>query len=177
MLEPEAINNPNSLYNPGQGNIMAAGVSRLLSGVGQDAEWHLLQGGRKSPVQKLLAQTYKNSRCLIFPLDPPCIENRPYNILQIVSNTCGLINNNSKAFVFQQIYQEAVTPQRRLQAWNRLHDVPLLRCDNNGCRDFGGNNPSPKTCLAGIVRENGEESCKELMESYHECLRALGIKV
>uniref|UniRef100_A0A8C0GSM7 Uncharacterized protein n=1 Tax=Chelonoidis abingdonii TaxID=106734 RepID=A0A8C0GSM7_CHEAB len=49
---------------------------------------------------------------------------------------------------------------------------------SDGCEP--GRSPSPfndsPSCLHS-VRENGEESCKELMESYHECLRALGIKV
>lgn len=34
-----------------------------------------------------------------------------------------------------------------------------------------------KAAMEKCVKEKGEESCKELMESYHECLRALGIKV
>ncbi|XP_054849112.1 cytochrome c oxidase copper chaperone-like [Eublepharis macularius] len=32
-----------------------------------------------------------------------------------------------------------------------------------------------KAAAEKCVKENGEEACKELLEAYHSCLRALGI--
>ncbi|CAM5123230.1 unnamed protein product [Natator depressus] len=150
-----AINQKGGLYDPEEGHIVAAQVKRL-GRVAEHSEWRLLWGHRQSPVQKLLARTYKSSSCLIFfTLNSPCVgtcleENGPYNILQMVSDTFRPISENYKAFVFRQIFWVDDKPEKRrslLDAWHRLDNVPLLRCDNNGCRDCSGNNPNTNHCL------------------------------
>ncbi|CAM4688630.1 unnamed protein product [Lepidochelys olivacea] len=127
----KAINNPGGLCKPGQGNIPAAAVNGLPSGAGEHAEWRWLQGSWKSPVRKLLAWTYNTSCLIFFTLDSPCAgrclrKNRPHSIVDMVSDTFRPLGSNSKAFVFRQIDQEAVTPQSLLEAWHQLHYVPLL---------------------------------------------------
>ncbi|KAH1180622.1 hypothetical protein KIL84_001556 [Mauremys mutica] len=143
------------LYDPADGNIVAASVNYLNEKAREHTEWRLLHSdqNQKSPVQKLLDRTYKNNSCLIFfTLNSPCVRtclpmNKPFNILNMVKNTFHPIDNNFKAFVFQQIYQETMKPEMRLQAWQQLNDVPLYRCDKDGCRDCSGNNPNTNPCL------------------------------
>ncbi|XP_034645245.1 uncharacterized protein LOC117887112 [Trachemys scripta elegans] len=151
-----AINPEDSLYDPDEGPIVAARMKRLGM-TGQHAEWHLLQGDQNSPVQKLLAWPYNERSCLIFfTVRSPCagtclLVKRPHNILQMVSDTFRPIDHNYKAFVFRQIYRQDrdLDPQSLLEAWHRLPDVPLLRCDTKGCRDCSGNDPNTDTnaCL------------------------------
>ncbi|XP_043390819.1 uncharacterized protein LOC122463702 [Chelonia mydas] len=151
-----AINRKGGLYDPKEGHIVAAQVNPLDRGA-EHSEWRLLWGQQQSPVQKLLARTYNSSSCLIFfTLNSPCVttclqENGPYNILKMVSDTFLNISNDYKAFVFQKIYWrdwENEMPQSLLDAWHQLKNVPLLRCDNNGCRDCSGNDPNTNRCLA-----------------------------
>ncbi|XP_074927360.1 uncharacterized protein LOC142047558 [Chelonoidis abingdonii] len=154
-----AINREGVLYDPDEGPIVAARMKRL-SGAGEHAEWRLLQGDQNSPVQKLLARTYNKRSCLIFfTIRSPCtgtclLVKRPHNILQMVSDTFHPIDHNYKAFIFRQIYHQDrdLDPQGLLEAWHRLPDVPLLRCDTKGCRDCRGNDPNsnPSACLDEI---------------------------
>ncbi|XP_044845118.1 uncharacterized protein LOC123350550 [Mauremys mutica] len=154
-----AINPEGVLYDPDEGPIVAARMQRL-GRAGEHAEWRLLQGDRKSPVQKLLARTYNERSCLIFfTILSPCagtclLVKRSHNILRMVSDTFRPIDHNYKAFVFRQIYRQDrdLDPQSLLEAWHRLPDVPLLRCDTNVCRDCRGNdpNPDPNACLDEI---------------------------
>ncbi|XP_023968108.2 uncharacterized protein LOC112060693 [Chrysemys picta bellii] len=151
-----AINAEGSLYDPDEGPIVAAWMKHLGRG-GEHAEWRLLQGDQNSPVQKLLARPYNERSCLIFfTVRSPCagtclLVKRPHNILQMVSDTFRPIDHNYKAFVFRQIYRQDrdLDPQSLLEAWHRLPDVPLLRCDTKGCRDCRGNDPNTDTnaCL------------------------------
>nr|XP_023968110.1 uncharacterized protein LOC112060694 [Chrysemys picta bellii] len=151
-----AINAEGSLYDPDEGPIVAARMKHLGRG-GEHTEWRLLQGDQNSPVQKLLARPYNERSCLIFfTVRSPCagtclLVKRPHNILQMVSDTFRPIDHNYKAFVFRQIYWQDrdLDPQSLLEAWHRLPDVPLLRCDTKGCRDCSGNDPNTDTnaCL------------------------------
>ncbi|XP_039366891.1 uncharacterized protein LOC120388865 [Mauremys reevesii] len=154
-----AINPEGVLYDPDEGPIVAARMQRL-GRAGEHAELRLLQGDRNSPVQKLLARTYNERSCLIFfTVRSPCagtclLVKRPHNILQMVSDTFRPIDHNYKAFIFRQIYRQDrdLDPQSLLEAWHQLPNVPLLRCDTNGCRDCRGNDPKtdPNTCLDEI---------------------------
>ncbi|XP_044844273.1 scavenger receptor cysteine-rich domain-containing group B protein-like [Mauremys mutica] len=154
-----AINPEGVLYDPDEGPIVAARMQRL-GRAGEHAEWRLLQGDRNSPVQKLLARTYNERSCLIFfTIRSPCagtclLVKRPHNILRMVSDTFRPIDHNYKAFVFWQIYRQDrdLDSQSLLEAWHQLPNVPLLRCDTNGCRDCRGNDPSPdpSACLDEI---------------------------
>ncbi|CAM5130770.1 unnamed protein product [Natator depressus] len=161
-----AIKQEGGLQDPDKGNIVAAWM-------------------KNSPVQKLLVRTYNERSCLIFfTIHSPCagtcqLVKRPRNILQMVSDTFRPIDNNYKAFVFRQIYRQDrdLGPKSLLEAWHRLPNVPLLRCDTNGCRDCRGNDPKTDTnaCLdelqamrqplhppgRGQEREQGEEGRAE----------------
>ncbi|XP_030400588.1 uncharacterized protein LOC115641522 [Gopherus evgoodei] len=154
-----AINPEGVLYDPDEGPIVAARMKRL-GRAGEHAEWRLLQGDWNSPVQKLLARTYNERSCLIFfTIRLPCtgtclLVKRSHNILRMVSDTFHLIDHNYKAFIFRQIYRQDrdLDSQSLLEAWHRLPDVPLLRCDTNGCKDCRGNDPKtdPNACLDEI---------------------------
>ncbi|CAM4671919.1 unnamed protein product [Lepidochelys olivacea] len=162
----EAIKQEGGLQDPDKGNIVAARM-------------------KNSPVQKLLVRTYNERSCLIFfTIHSPCagtcqLVKRPHNILQMVSDTFRPIDHNYKAFVFRQIYRQDrdLGPKSLLEAGHRLPNVPLLRCDTNGCRDCRGNDPKTDTnaCLdelqamrqplhppgRGQEREQGEEGRAE----------------
>ncbi|CAM5173574.1 unnamed protein product, partial [Eretmochelys imbricata] len=161
-----AIKQEGGLQDPDKGNIVAART-------------------KNSPIQKLLVRTYNERSCLIFfTIHSPCagtcqLVKRPHNILQMVSDTFRPIDHNYKAFVFRQIYRQDrdLGPKSLLEAWHRLPNVPLLRCDTNGCRDCRGNDPKTDTnaCLdelqamrqplhppgRGQEREQGEEGRAE----------------
>ncbi|XP_065427643.1 uncharacterized protein LOC135976355 isoform X2 [Chrysemys picta bellii] len=151
----KALNQEDGLYDPDDGRIVAARVKYLNAVAREHSEWRLLHSdqNRKSPVQKLLARTYGQNSCLIFfTLNSPCAgtclrESGTYNIVDMVSDAFRPISKNYKAFVFQQIYPEGLMPQDLLDAWHRLHDVPLLRCDNNDCRDCSKKDPNINRCL------------------------------
>ncbi|XP_043357155.1 uncharacterized protein LOC119847442 [Dermochelys coriacea] len=138
-----AINQEDNLDDPDEGHIVAPRMKK--------------QGDQNSPVQKLLVRTYNERSCLIFfTIHLPCagtclLGKRPHNILWLVSDTFRPIDHNYKAFVFRQIYRQDrdLDPKSLLEAWHRLPDVPLLRCDTKGCRDCRGNDPNTKTnaCL------------------------------
>ncbi|XP_044845280.1 uncharacterized protein LOC123350670 [Mauremys mutica] len=150
-----AINEGDRLYNPSQGNIVAAAVPNKPR---EHAERRLLQGDQDSPVSKLLARTSRennNNICLIFfTLNSPCVgkclnDKTQYNILQPVSDIFGSIRDNYKAFVFQKIwYERNETRESLLKAWHQMKNVPLYRCDNTGCKDCFGNNPD--ACMYGM---------------------------
>ncbi|CAM4688830.1 unnamed protein product [Lepidochelys olivacea] len=141
-----AINQEGGLHDPDEGHIVTAQMKRRL-----------LQGNQNSPMQKLLARIYNERSCLIFfTIHSPCagtcqLVKRPHNILRLVSDTFRPIDNNYKAFVFRQIYRQDrdLGPKSLLEAWHRLPNVPLLRCDTTGCRDCRGNDPKTdtNTCL------------------------------
>ncbi|CAM4702929.1 unnamed protein product [Caretta caretta] len=138
-----AINQVGGLQNPDEGHIVAPRMKQ--------------QGDQNSPVQKILAQIYNERSCLIFfTVHSPCagtclLGKRPHNILWLVSDTFRPIDHNYKAFVFRQIYRQDrdLGPKSLLEAWHRLPDVPLLRCDTTGCRDCRRNDPNTDTnaCL------------------------------
>ncbi|KAG6922903.1 hypothetical protein G0U57_000600, partial [Chelydra serpentina] len=155
-----AINPEDSLDDPDEGHVAAARMER-----------HLLQGDQNSPVQKVLAWTYNERSCLIFftvrsPCMGPCLlGKRPHNILRLVSDTFRPIDPNYKAFVFRQIYQQhrGLDPKPLLEAWHRLPNVPLLRCDTNGCRACRGNDPDTDT-----------EACMDEMRAMRQPLHPPG---
>ncbi|KAM9113621.1 uncharacterized protein ACDP82_020262 isoform 4-T4 [Pangshura tecta] len=155
-----AISGGDRLYDPGQGNIVAAAVRAMPNMYTEHAEWRLLQGGRNSPVSKLLARTSgqnNNNICLIFfTLSSPCVgkclnDKKHYNILEPVSNIFGPIDNNYKAFVFRKIFHNDRNHETReslLKAWQQMKNVPLYLCDNKDCRDCFGNNSDD--CMDGM---------------------------
>ncbi|CAM5123256.1 unnamed protein product [Natator depressus] len=138
-----AIKQEGGLHDPDEGHIVAPQMKQ--------------QGDQNSPVQKLLAQIYNERSCLIFfTIRSPCagtclLGKRPHNILWLVSDTFRPIDHNYKAFVFRQIYRQDqdLGPKSLMEAWDRLPDMPLLRCDTTGCRDCRGNEPktNTNTCL------------------------------
>ncbi|XP_065427435.1 uncharacterized protein LOC101945709 isoform X3 [Chrysemys picta bellii] len=147
------------LYNSSSGNIVAARPLNVSQKDTQHSEWRLLQGGQNSLVAQLTARTYRRDSCLIlFTLSSPCStkclrENGSSNIVQMTSDAFSAINKEYKAFVFQRIFdydmKPEVTRKDLLDAWHRLHDVPLLRCDNNGCQNCSSVDPQNNPCLAG----------------------------
>nr|XP_025036246.1 uncharacterized protein LOC112544375 [Pelodiscus sinensis] len=145
-----AIRRSGSLYDPTGGHIVAAQVMYQGPRVRLHPEWRLLHGGQNSPVRKLLARTPQEKRCLIFfTRDSPCLrtclrKNGNFNILPMVRDTFSLADNNYQAFVFQQIYdKDQGKGQELLDAWSELRGaVPLMRCDNNGCRNYAGDGTS-----------------------------------
>ncbi|XP_030401000.1 uncharacterized protein LOC115641765 [Gopherus evgoodei] len=150
-----------ALYNPSNGNIVAARPKAVITPRGnytEHSEWRLLSGPN-SLVAQLTARTYGQNSCLIlFTFNSPCStkclhEAGPFNIVNMTSAAFLAINNNFKAFVFQKIFdydmKPKVTRQALLDAWHRLRDVPLLRCDNNGCQDCAPVDPQNNPCLAG----------------------------
>nr|XP_025045396.1 uncharacterized protein LOC102461190 [Pelodiscus sinensis]XP_025045397.1 uncharacterized protein LOC102461190 [Pelodiscus sinensis] len=150
------------LYNPPRGNIVAARPKNVVTPKGnytEHSEWRLLHGDQNSLVAQLKARTYGQNSCLIlFTFNSPCSakclrEAGRANIVQMTSDAFRSLDSNYKAFVFQQIFnydlKPEVTRQALLQAWHRLRDVPLLRCDNNGCKDCAVAEPQNNPCLAG----------------------------
>ncbi|XP_043390387.1 uncharacterized protein LOC122463616 [Chelonia mydas] len=150
-----------ALYNPPRGNIVAARPKDVNITTGkytEHSEWRLLSGPN-SLVDQLKARTYSNNGCLIlFTFNSPCStkclrEAGRSNIVGMTSAAFLAIDNNYKAFVFQKIFHHDlasnVTRQNLLEAWHQLHDVPLLRCDNNGCQDCAATDPRNNPCLAG----------------------------
>nr|XP_048688606.1 uncharacterized protein LOC125627980 [Caretta caretta]XP_048688607.1 uncharacterized protein LOC125627981 isoform X1 [Caretta caretta]XP_048688608.1 uncharacterized protein LOC125627981 isoform X2 [Caretta caretta] len=127
----------------------------------QHSEWRLLHRGKNSSVAQLKARTCRPNCCLIlFTLNSPCTsmclaENGPYNILSMTSDAFLDIDSNYKAFVFQRIFCNDTWPvvsrQELLEAWHQLHDVPLLRCENNCCQDCAATDPENNPCLAGKI--------------------------
>ncbi|TFJ97460.1 antigen-presenting glycoprotein CD1d-like [Platysternon megacephalum] len=166
QLPEEALNDMNQAlarqgtpYIPDDWPIVAARPRRRKTHW-QHSEWRLLNGGQNSLVAQLKTRTCTPNCCLIlFTRYSPCMrmclaENGPYNILGMTSDAFSDINNNYKAFVFQRIFEDddtepEVTRQDLLQAWHRLRDVPLLRCDNNVCQDCAATDPENNPCLAG----------------------------
>ncbi|CAM5173161.1 unnamed protein product [Eretmochelys imbricata] len=154
----QALTKPGGQYTPNNESIVAARPLHRKTRW-QHSEWRLLHGGQNSSVAQLKARTCRPNCCLIlFTLNSPCTsvclaENRPYNILSMTSDAFLDINSNYKAFVFQRIFCNdtwpVVTRQELLEAWHRLHNVPLLRCDNNGCQDCAATDPENNPCLAG----------------------------
>ncbi|KAH1181149.1 hypothetical protein KIL84_002083 [Mauremys mutica] len=153
-----------ALYNPDRGNIVAARPRDVMTPRGkytEHSEWRLLQGGQNSHVAQLTARTYGQNSCLIlFTFNSPCStkclrEAGRSNIVNMTSAAFLAINNNYKAFVFQKIFdydmKPEVTRKDLLDAWHRLRDVLLLRCDNNGCQDCAATSPRNNPCLAGKV--------------------------
>ncbi|XP_053865553.1 uncharacterized protein LOC128826329 [Malaclemys terrapin pileata] len=150
-----------ALYNQPNGNIVAARPKEVNKPKGkytEHSEWRLLSGPN-SLVAQLTARTYGQNSCLIlFTFNSPCStkclrEAGRSNIVQMTSDAFSAINNNYKAFVFQKIFhydmKPEVTRKDLLDAWHRLRDVPLLRCDNNGCQDCASVAPEHNPCLAG----------------------------
>ncbi|CAM5123200.1 unnamed protein product, partial [Natator depressus] len=150
-----------ALYNPPRGNIVAARPKDVNITTGkytEHSEWRLLSGPN-SLVAQLKARTYGNNSCLIlFTFNSPCStkclrEAGCSNIVGMTSAAFSAIDSNYKAFVFQKIFHHdlrpVVTRQNLLEAWHRLCDVPLLRCDNNGCQDCAATDPRNNPCLAG----------------------------
>ncbi|CAM5123203.1 unnamed protein product, partial [Natator depressus] len=134
-----------ALYNPPRGNIVAARPKDVNITTGkytEHSEWRLLYGSN-SLVAQLKARTYGNNSCLILftfnlPCSTKCLRGAGCsNIVGMTSAAFSAIDNNYKAFVFQKIFdydlRPVVTRQDLLEAWHRLCDVPLLRCDNNSC--------------------------------------------
>ncbi|KAG6922987.1 hypothetical protein G0U57_000303 [Chelydra serpentina] len=155
----KAINRAGGLYDKANKHIVAAAVNYLNETAREHSEWRLLHSdqNRMSPVQMLLNQTHKNMSCLIFfTLNSPCVKTclekkNTYNILQLVNDTFHPIDNDYKAFVFQKIYEkdQGLDSKILLEAWHRLPNVPLFRCDNNNCRNCSENDPKTNTnaCL------------------------------
>nr|XP_025038730.1 uncharacterized protein LOC106731753 [Pelodiscus sinensis] len=150
------------LYNPPDGNIVAArpkNVATLNRNYTEHSEWRLLHGDQNSLVAQLKNRTFGQNSCLIlFSFNSPCStkclrQAGRDNIVQMTSDAFRPLDNNYKAFVFQQIFdydlKNGVTCQGLLDAWHRLRNVPLLRCDNNGCRDCAAAEPQNNPCLAG----------------------------
>ncbi|XP_039374515.1 uncharacterized protein LOC120394320 [Mauremys reevesii] len=142
------------------GNIVAARPLNVRGKYMEHSEWRLLSGPN-SLVAQLKARTCKLNCCLIlFTLNSPCTkvclaQKGPFNIMQMTSNAFSDIAKDYKAFVFQRIFrndtQSVVTRKELLEAWHRLHNVPLLRCENSVCNDCAGNDTAthPNPCLAG----------------------------
>ncbi|XP_053865946.1 uncharacterized protein LOC128826605 [Malaclemys terrapin pileata] len=168
QLPKEALNDMNkaltkqgSQYIPNNWPIVAARPKSQRTHW-EHSERRLLNGGQNSLVAQLKARTCTPNCCLIlFTFNSPCtsmclVENGPYNILSMTSNTFSDVNNNYKAFVFQRIYandtRPVVTRHELLQAWHRLPNVSLLRCDHNGCQDCAATDPENNPCLAGKIR-------------------------
>ncbi|CAM4617316.1 unnamed protein product, partial [Lepidochelys olivacea] len=150
-----------ALYNPPRGNIVAARPKEVTTQsrkFTEHSEWRLLSGPN-SLVAQLMARTYGQNSCLIlFTFNSPCStkclrEAGRSNIVDMTSAAFSAIDNNYKAFVFQKIFdydlRPVVTRQDLLEAWHRLRDVPLLRCNNNGCQDCAATDPENNPCLAG----------------------------
>ncbi|CAM4617325.1 unnamed protein product [Lepidochelys kempii] len=107
-----------------------------------------------------MARTYGQNSCLIlFTFNSPCstkclLEAGRSNIVGMTSAAFSAIDNNYKAFVFQKIFdydlRPVVTRQDLLEAWHRLRDVPLLRCDNSSCQDCAVDG-MPNPCLTGKI--------------------------
>ncbi|XP_053865945.1 uncharacterized protein LOC128826602 isoform X2 [Malaclemys terrapin pileata] len=155
------INQSNALYNPPSGNIVAARPKEVNTTKGnytEHSEWRLLSGPN-SLVAQLTARTYRRDSCLIlFTLNSPCStkclnKTGQFNIMGMTSAAFSAINKNYKAFVFQKIFhydmKPEVTRKDLLEAWHRLRNVPLLRCDNNPCQDCASVDPRNNPCLAG----------------------------
>ncbi|KAG6922809.1 hypothetical protein G0U57_000970 [Chelydra serpentina] len=151
-----------ALYNPPSGNIVAARPREVITPSGkytEHSEWRLLSGSN-SLVAQLTARTYGRNSCLIFftfnsPCSTKCLrEAGRSNIVGMTSAAFSPINNNFKAFVFQKIFdydlKPVVTRQALLDAWHRLRDVPLLRCDN-GCQDCASTDTRNHPCLVGKI--------------------------
>ncbi|CAM5130712.1 unnamed protein product [Natator depressus] len=128
-------------YTPNDGPIVAAWPRRGRTHW-QHSEWRLLHGDENSSVAQLKARTCRPNCCLIlFTLSLPCtsmcLACGSFNMLGTTRAAFSDIDNNYQAFVFQRIFVNdtwpMVTRQELLDAWHRLHNVPLLRCDNNGC--------------------------------------------
>ncbi|TFJ97455.1 hypothetical protein DR999_PMT20706 [Platysternon megacephalum] len=157
----ETIRSFGALYNPPRGHIVAARPKEVITPSGkytEHSEWRLLSG-QNSLVAQLTARTYRRDSCLIlFTFNSPCstkclAEAGRSNIVGMTSNAFFAMDNNYKAFVFQSIFsydmKPEVTRQALLDAWHRLCNVPLLRCDNNGCQDCTATDPENNPCLAG----------------------------
>ncbi|KAM9113606.1 uncharacterized protein ACDP82_020251 [Pangshura tecta] len=162
LKERRAMIHPfDGLYNPPSENIVAARPLNVRGKYMEHSKWRLLQGGKNSLVAQLKARTCTLNCCLIlFTLNSPCTkvclaENGPYNIMQMTSDAFSDITENYKAFVFQRIFhndmQSVVTCKKLLEAWHRLRNVPLLRCEKSVCQNCAGNDTAkhPNCCLAG----------------------------
>nr|XP_025036245.1 uncharacterized protein LOC112544374 [Pelodiscus sinensis] len=156
-----------ALYVQDKGHIVASRPKFGKKGTEtQHSEWRLLNGDQNNPrpVQKLLAETYRNHSCLIFfTLNSPCLgiclnESSPYYILPMVRTTFSLAKKGYRAFVFQQIFHsDEGKGQQLLNKWKTLQRIaPLIRCDNNGCQKYNGDGTSNQhnLCLEGrpVVR-------------------------
>ncbi|EMP28663.1 Matrix metalloproteinase-9 [Chelonia mydas] len=138
----QALARQGGQYTPNDGPIVAA-RPRHRKTRWQHSEWRLLHGEENSWVAQLKARTCRPTCCLIlFTLNSPCtsmclVVNGSFNMLGTTRAAFSDIDNNYQAFVFQRIFVNdtwpMVTRQELLDTWHRLHNVPLLRCDNNGC--------------------------------------------
>ncbi|XP_042328659.1 uncharacterized protein LOC121933256 [Sceloporus undulatus] len=141
-----AIRQRNGLYVPDEiSNIVAA---RPETNTQKHAEWRLLSGGQNSPVDRMLAGKDRQNSCLIFFTHfSPCIDrclnpNDKGSIVDMVNFLFNTFERDLRAFVFETIYpDDAMKIEKVDEAWGRIKDAPLFRCDINSCILCFNNSP------------------------------------
>ncbi|XP_008114658.1 uncharacterized protein LOC103279771 isoform X1 [Anolis carolinensis] len=141
-----AIKEKNGIYIPNKiKNIIAARPDKELPR--KHAEWRLLNGGKNSPVEKLLANGGQNSCFIFFSKSSPCVDrclnmNDMNNIVQILNPIFNRYSENSRAFVFETIYykDEEKRAEVVINAWKKIRHAPLFKCNRNNCIQCFDNN-------------------------------------
>ncbi|XP_071238240.1 uncharacterized protein [Salvelinus alpinus] len=133
------------------------------------AEYRLLSGGNSSPMQTLIDSAGREAGdCIVFfSTNSPCLEkcngpdgeNNGGDIINLMGNSFNSWNANQKAFVFYSVWDPTIryprakkpTRQEVFLSFKRIEtQLPLYRCDNNGCyRCVTNPNPMTNTCLYG----------------------------
>ncbi|XP_025024791.1 uncharacterized protein LOC112541093 [Python bivittatus] len=145
------LNQKEGIYNPSPPvNIVAA---RPKFKPREHAEFRLLTGGQNSPVEKMLAHKDKNSCLIFFSKLSPCLQlclnqTEMNNIVNLVNPLFNRYNRDSRAFVFETIYEPDAQKGTEivLEAWKLIKDAPLFRYPRNAALCFDNNNqPSNKS--------------------------------
>nr|XP_056720578.1 natterin-3-like [Euleptes europaea] len=100
--------------------------------------------------------------CKIHPATPPCLTGQGSGCLQPAESSLPSISADTGT------HSPSMSESPSQQEAPAEGQAPGAPVEEAPCAEL-------KAAAEKCVKENGEEACKELLEAYHSCLRALGI--